>query len=454
MHKKIFILVLILINCRTFGQTFEKTFTPGAATSMLQFDDSSYVASIKWLNVDFLKISSVGDSIESLNRTYCTIQKIMASKFGGFIAIGSYIHVGSGSDACIMRLDDALDTIWVKEYPSIGFYSTGQELIELPDSSLILGVTGNAGMSHVGFRLMHLDKDGNVLWFRNPVSWSSANIYNLAVKDSFIYTALNDEIGMLLLNCYNLQTGDTIWEKRYSSYQSGTNTTLHFTNSMILSGSTIYFAGSDFIDSSGIITNIELLFMTDLNGDSIGARNYAEGQFTKIISTPDGNLCCLGVSIIDSVSLTKFDIMGSPIWSNKFRQFDQCDVHDLISTLDNGFAFCGQAIDTTNQIHYTYIVKTDSIGNGVITTIPYVKSPSGLSCFYNSSEGHLHINFSKEDKTGYEVLIYSLDGKLLMKKKLFAQANKIDLNAMATGGYIVVVKNLRGIFESQKIFIR
>lgn len=444
-------LIGILLSLNSYCQPFEKIYTPGFATSMLQRSDSSFVLSISQVNHGLFKIRENGDSIRYSPFQFCTIRKIITSLPGGFLAIGSNIHAGSSSDAFIMRLNTFLDTIWLKEFVSLGFYSTGEEIIELPDSSIVLGIVGNAGMSHIGFRLLHLDKNGNILWNKNFNTWSNSVVYNLAYKDSFVYTAINEEYDHLQLNCYNLYTGDTAWEKDYYRYSSNSNTVRHWTNSIVVNDSGIFIAGCDVVDSSSFNINRQTIFRTNLIGDSVSLNVYGSGQLTKIIMDSDNNFSCIGINEGDSVSLMKFDFALNPIWTKKFQRFDRCLVYELISTLDGGYAFCGEAVDTLNNINYTYVVRTDSGAGAITTIIPVENFP--VRYFYDYKLKQIRITFENEVIHESEAVIYSVNGNLLFKKDLTEITNTIDMSKLASGFYVVVIKNNHRIVSTQKNFV-
>ncbi len=446
--KKSTLILSILLPLQLFSQSFEEVFSPGNGTTILQRDDSSFIVSTFSLANGILEISPAGDSLSFKDFPYCGFQKMIKSYGDGFLATG--ILPGPGLGSCLIRLDSNLDTLWMKTYLP-GSSSFGMEIIELADSSILLTISESGGMSSYNCYLLHLDVDGNILWQTNP-TFSKSVVNNISSNHNLVYRAVNDEGGFLQLTCYNGLTGDTVWEKKYNQYTSHGMDFKPFSNSIVVSDSGLYIGGNVTSDSAGVISMQEMIFKTDLNGDSVWLQTYLPGTFTKIISTSAQNYYCIGTAL-DSVILFGADDSGTMTLSKNFRRYDFAYPSELISTTDSGFALCGFAQDTTTHINYSYVVRTDSSGIvEIVTAIPEV-SNFIVDYSYNNNDRRLKINFDELEKGMISAEIYSISGQLLLEKKLSDKTNVLDLNSLTTGGYFVVVKRGTANISQYKFLI-
>jgi len=103
-----------------------------------------------------------------------------------------------------------------------------------------------------------------------------------------------------------------------------------------------------------------------------------------------------------------------------------------------------------------YLVMIDDIGcidtsdcvtvtNNVVSTTE-IMEPDEFVVFPNPIQNE--INFSGIDSENSEVIIYSTDGKEILRKKIIDE-NKIDVSELATGSYILKVITESGVYSIQ-----
>jgi hypothetical protein len=441
------IILLTLFYWCTFSadsQTFEKTYFQGDGRCILQKEDSSFIIA-PWKNY-LMHISSVGDSTSVDEYSNTALFNIIRLHDGGYITSGTYIP----NDGCVIRLDNSMDTLWMKTFPQNGNPSFVSEITELADSSIAFSIGGedlNGGHEFFA-KIIHLDQNGNLTW-QTDTFIPELLICNIASKDTQLYSAANINYNghtSVQLTCQNAMNGDTIWQKLY--IDSFTTLDNFCSLSLLATDSNLYMAGFSVSNSTGTSVFQQMIIKTDLNGDSVWMHKYSMGSTTKIISTSPNTLTCVGSQDNDSIVLFQIDSSGNTLWTKYFSPFDQSTAYDLISTSDGGFAFSGNTIDSVNNIYYLYAVRTDSLGK-VLSTIGISEINEKPVNYYYDAINHF-LKIDMEEKENLMALIYSLDGKLIFRKSINDKTIIIDTNSLITGQYIVALQKSNVIVSRYK----
>jgi hypothetical protein len=313
---------------------------------------------------------------------------------GGVIMAGSSVTgVHGQSDCFLSRLDRDGDTLWTKFYGSASSEASYGVLVEDDGTFLFISTLGvltsisgsgdvissftygntqsyaiektsqsNYLIGNSGSDITKLDND------LNPI-WSNSYIPNSRITD-FHETANGDYLvcgvmfgGANKAFVFRVDTdGNLLWMKEYDSGGSDVATGIvELSNgNLMVSG---YTSGYGFIQSGGLILVLnsagDLLHTKTINGyrsllQSIVMKNgfpYLAGEYS------DGDGDALFMKLTNS---------GDLIWSNNYGYQYGGDVFNSISaTNDNGFVLAGRTSTFGNGSLDFYILKTDSLGNGL-----------------------------------------------------------------------------------------
>jgi len=435
MKNRFLLFSFIFISNIISSQTFERSYFSGSSQCILQKEDSSFVLSTR--GPVLFHIGPAGDSISVKTFPIDKIYNLIKSSEGGYILGGD-----DQSRACVIKLDSAMDTLWKKIFPPL--YSSSEmnyvtDLVELDDSSIVFSTRGiGVTDSYTRAVIYRLDKNGNVIWNTTPPMTTRSWACNIAFDTAHLYSALflySAGIYSLQLTSQSILNGDTLWQKFY--YDSVNH---HgFQPSYLLrTDSNFYIAGGiNYYPSINIFLNrqySQMLMKFDLNGDSIWMHEYSDGQFFKINRNSASSFYCVGYEG-DSAVLVKMDGYGNRLLTKYFIGNGQALFLDIIFTSDNELAISGSTIDPTDN--YIYVVRTDSAGI-VHTLIETLPDQLPVEYYFDIASKILHINFDHTENT--DLIIYSMDGKLVTSKKLESSINQVELEWLNSGQYIAVLK--------------
>jgi len=339
--KKIFFLTLLVISISGIAAsqviTFDKTlYSTGdsysnIATQVIQDYDGGYILNC-YHNLKFIKTDQYGyiewikEYPEITNPGY----EIRRTFDGGFIAIGSKLNNGE-SDACLIKLDNNLDTIWTRTYGKADSSEQGASVIQLPDSTFLFSFYTNYGVT-----LHKVDMNGNVLLSKN-----------LSGGGSFVYR----------MYLQNLNDGNFLFWKASELYKMDVNLNIIWTS---IGSSSFAKSTSDNSILTGSRTNFKKL---DINGNLIWEKDISYCR--SMIELSNGNYLLLideSYGVARPCKILQTDTSGN-ILSQTLFEFTG---HNFTNTQDGGFVICG---NIKYDYYYPYtisffaprIIKTDQV---------------------------------------------------------------------------------------------
>ena len=302
-----------------------------------------------------------------------------------------FIAVGKGPS---MRLDKYGNIIWMKNYPING---TGIE--KTKDGNFLIGVS----------KLIKININGDTLWTRPGVIGSKIIISN----DGGFYLCGAKFIDPFLTHPY-LGKYDSLGFPEWEIIYNNNIIDWAFNDGIFEGGSNLVLIGN-YSDSTYITSN-PFIMKTDSMGNLIWFKGYnsdsldyyyldqiqknVKGEF---IVGGSNNLNCYFMHFSSGGLLKRISYIDSNTQS--------VQLHSLINTIDNGFAFTGYYYHAPN--YYVRLVKTDLEGNE-LWRILYGNGFSNIGyCVRQTTDsgfiiiGNREINIQsdiyiiKTDKTGF-----------------------------------------------------
>ena len=233
----------------------------------------------------------------------------------------------------LVKTDSVGNLIWSETYSSTYFGITVSSLVQTNDEGYAFIMVGNEfpASRFSGVFVIKTDSEGNEMWR----------------KVSYGYPPLSTS------PCSVLQASD----------------------------GTLVWGGNYYITfPSGIFLN-----KTDLFGNQIWSRTYADASADCIIQTNDGGFAIAGPYFESSSLLMKTDSAGNNLWNKTYGNFA---IGDLLQTSDGGFAFQGNGL----------LFKTDALGN-----LQWSQTCTGTLGTQTSDGGYLFLNGNtllRTDSTG------------------------------------------------------
>lgn len=374
--KKIFFLLLVLINCSGISQTyFQRLLNEGSIYHIYEGINKEYlIAGILASNVD--------GYIAKLDSNFNTI---WTKKITG-TGIGSIIKVNNGMYYCLsgnklIKFDEAGNFTLIKSY-SINTFMGGyfMNIVQAGPNKLILGGNVQGGGNPNDWMVTVMDTLGNISWIKRYGGFSAddggfveklpnGEILVVGEPESNNDGTSNQNYGMIKLD----SMGNYIWGKDFGSKHGEFGRMAKFTSDNYI---TYLGYGSDSI--SGL--NSPLVAKFDLSGNIIWLKKFHFKKDVGIFSFDEddkGNLIFCG-AISDTIygntiSVGKclafsIDKNGTPLWAKSYG--------DTVFPND-GSSFIGVKYDSRKNIiltgiksqrqttvsYFGYLVKADENGN-------------------------------------------------------------------------------------------
>ena len=353
----------------------------------------------------------------------------------------------------LIRLNSSLDTIWTRSL-STDFFYYNFEMYEMQDSTLILSGEAPFGFpTHFMGSIYHLDREGNILWQSPHEESPLASSFSCDFRDSLIYSVSNtggaNFDSVLKITCYDFFNYSVIWQKVVTDSILYGSVKL-FANSTRVTDSGIIVAGFEHIDSAGVLTDKQLVMKFDFNGNLLWSKKYNEGIFGKCVKNNSGGIVCLGTTQ-DTTVLMSLDENGNQLCKNNIRSFALSYSNDLVVTNDSGYAFVCEARYSSVL---AYVVKTDSLGQiDLSSNINLLDNPGDdFDIIY--FENILNINSKTINPENSILLVYSVNGQMVLQKNISEISTRIYMNQFTSGEYIAAILNAKSsLRKSFKFFV-
>jgi hypothetical protein len=389
---------------------------------------------------------------------------------------GNYVGFGVTQEnpewhscGAIVMYNNIGETLWTKQYafehPSINdMFSmiTFYDGLYTSDNSLVVAGAikdDNLGSSAPNPIVVKTNLIGDTLW-----TWRLFNVDNKIVIESIDETIEGDYIAVGRADLpiipedktYAPQrgfivklssSGEQIYLKEWTDidYNYFTDVAINSNNELVISG--VYWKHPTDDNSTGHT----LLVKTDSIGGTIF---YKQIQYGKNVGAN-----AIAISVTDEICVTSMyeSLLGYINWKydvllQKFSNSGEILFTDyiggqntenwpyaVVSTNDNGFAFCGAY--TTNSGPRSWLVKVDSLGNGVynegwINIINSNQMLSLINIYPNPAQEIINISFPFE-YSAFNATILNLEGKEI---KVFDESEtNFYIGDLCNGVYLVKI---------------
>ncbi len=315
-----------------------------------------------------VRVLSIQDTNLASQQAY---YEVITTSDGGAAFAGLWpVHFG------VMRLDAQGDTVWSKwidPLPNGYTAGTGKSIVQTPDGGFVVaGEIEKSNPYETKAYMVKLDAQGNFLWeyqygsvryvvAQSVINTSDGNILIVGYDR-------NDAVGITTPFVIKLnQSGAVQWTKTYA-------------HALIASPSVnaIEIPSGNFListvekDSSGPVPVYSNILLTiNPQGDSLSTKVFANPyRFLEMDATHDGGYIFTGLWIHDSIPdelvLVKVDAQLQEEWTRIYTHpYSNMGARGTAvkQASDGGFLVCG------NWGEYALLMKTDSLGNVVNTTV-------------------------------------------------------------------------------------
>ena len=281
--------------------------------------------------------------------------------------------------------------VFNKVYDNDSLYDAAQAIVETPTGYLIGGQTQDIFSGYFAAYLINIDFNGDTLWTKEYLLTNGGDqILDICIlSDGYMVCGVTKDVLGVKSDAYLMKLdmqGDSLWLKRYGSTENdwGYSLTQSLDGGFVCGGWTFNTIDPNYADA--------WVFKTDSLGNLLWEKqfdNYGlQDNFDKVIITPDGNIVCAGVTVIDAVTgldyVVKLNQQGDTIWTKQFGGLECGGTFDINTTQDGGFIGCGAKCVDGNQKASAY--KLDSLGN-VLWYNTYARG-SGSGEYYSFSAIH------------------------------------------------------------------
>lgn len=399
---------------------------------------------------------------------HSTLWAVDLTKTGGYVGIGStQDNPDWHQSGAIVMYEENGDTLWTKQYAFDNpFYPGTKYEINFYDGkctndNCILAVGGiNATeSSNVNPIIMKTNLQGDTLWtWRLFEEENRIRIMSVAETQEGDYVAVGRADKPLIdttKTTYAPQRGfivklsadgELIYLKEWTDidYNLFDDVAINSAGELLIAG-TYFNHPPEYPDDS----YHALLVKTDENGETIFYKQIEYGKnitgVTLSVSETDDIILVsiyeslLGYDVWHSdVMLQRYKQVGTLLWSQYIGGQDvNTRPHSVISSNDNGVAFCGSFSTDTSLC--SWLVKTDSLGNG-----PYGQGwMNAVETNMISDEFNIYpnpaaqnFNISSLDVNKIEsIIIYDINGKIIKTQKTVNFP--MDISDLKNGIYIV-----------------
>ncbi|MGQ0829249.1 MAG: T9SS type A sorting domain-containing protein [Bacteroidota bacterium] len=328
-----------------------------ALYSVQQTSDGGYITSgytneIAWR---LIKTNASGDTI--FTRTFGAGNKPLG---GTAFCVrqtsdGGYIVGGGFETPTLTKLDASGNFVWGKHFDdaaTVTDYSPVHTVEQTTDGGYILSASAGVQM-----RLIKTNSIGDTLWTKTE--------YNTSQTIPVIGSAFQIAGGYYIWA--GGQPNKPFWVAEFDV--SGNMTWVKQYPEIILSGSYGY-------GDKRLLQTAEggYIFIADYSGNKIvkieawgeieWAKTYGAAagvSLNSIHQTTDGRYVAVGRDSA-GLCLIKMDGLGVILWSKRFLNQNGAEAWSVKQTTDKGFIIAGTYMGT-NNLNYSYLIKTDSLGN-------------------------------------------------------------------------------------------
>lgn len=330
---------------------------------------------------------------------------------GGYVLAGATFKSGN-MDVYLVKTDAAGEVTWARTY---GGYSSdqGNAVLQTADGGYV--ITGYTESYTTGYRSVYLvktDAAGNMEWNRTYSRYYDDEGYAVCqTADGGYVISGSTYVGYGNTDLYLIRTdaaGNMLWDKTFggSSNDIGLSVGLTADDGFILSG------------------------------------QYRDGSYYAWLIKTDGN--------------------GNNVWNHTYQSIAGMNTYGVSAqqTADSGYCLAG--VTTLSGIDYTYLLKTDELGNFTWNQTYSATPSSGSSgiSMQQTNDGGYVISGYTEVYGGYELYLIKTDGSGMMSwQDAYNHGSAIitygySVRQTADNGYIVCGMTCTADFELDPYLVK
>ena len=327
---------------------------------------------------DFWLVKTDASGNAQWNKTYGgtgyeSLNAFVQTSDGGYALLGSTNSFGAGYiDFWLVKTDSAGNALWNKTYGGTD-YDGASVLVQTSDGGYALaGDTQSYGAGEMDFWLVKTDASGNAQW-NKTYGGTGRERYGDFVQTSDGGYALTGETGSYgagSVDAWLVKTdsaGNALWNKTYG----GTN--FDYSDDLVQTADGGY-ALAGFTQSFGAGSYDAWLVRTDSAGNTLWNMTYGGtgGDYAlDLVKTADGGYAIAGATETFGAGssdfwLVKTDALGTMQWNKTYGGTNDDTPWALVQTVDDGYAIAGYTYSFGAGNRDIWLVKTDSLGNGLI----------------------------------------------------------------------------------------
>lgn len=456
-------IILLFLSLKIFSQPlfFEKKFgtaLPDYSRSIVQLPSgtvyllgNSASGNLGNTDVSLIRLDKYGNEEwteyygdENFNNGYC----INKCSDGNLIFVADALISSSDKDILIYKVDTLGGIIWQYLY-STSLNESAQYIEETTDGGYVAAGFQTDTFGFNNSLVFKIDANGNFVWDKS--FGGSDNDYASAIKQipggNLILTADTKSYGA---GEYDVEltkmdaNGNIIWQYTYGDSLNNGCQGIYVTSDNYL----ISFGETELYPASPYDMFVEKL---DTNGVSIWKQYYGNISTTdacfSIAETFDLGYMLTGYSNsfnggapID-LAVIKIDSSGNQLWGRSYGGLGVDIGYQIIPSLDNGFYITGKYFDVEFSDDQYYLLHIDKDSGSVTTISDRFGKLLDLLVYPNPNNGNFYIKSTVKDMP-VEIMIYSIEGKLILEKKIELSNSLISLNLLLSKGiYIVEIKS-------------
>ncbi|MDD4148960.1 MAG: T9SS type A sorting domain-containing protein, partial [Bacteroidales bacterium] len=155
----------------------------------------------------------------------------------------------------------------------------------------------------------------------------------------------------------------------------------------------------------------------------------------------------------DDTWLIKYNSDGDKLWDKTIGAKDTDEIaFDLICSNDGGIVLFG-GYHQYHQNFYGWIVKTDSLGNGVYnsgwqSSITHVQFSNDINVYPNPTSDYVTVGLT-DLRTNFDVYLYNMTGQLVYYSENNTEACKFSVVDLPEGMYIIKIMSENRVYTGK-----
>jgi len=405
-----------------------------------------------------------------LSAVHSTLWAVDLTKTGGYVGIGTTQDNPDWHESGAIVMYDSLgDTLWTKQYafdnpfiPGTKYKIFFNDGIYTSDNCMLAG--GSVKSTESGDLnpiMVKTTLQGDTLWtWRLYEEENDIQIKSVTETSDGDYIAVGRADMPILSEDKTYapqrgfivkisQAGELIFLKEWTDidYNLFDDVAINSAGELLIAG-TYFHHPPEYPDDS-----YHALFVkTNENGETIFYKQIEYGKnitgVTLSVSEADDiSLVSIYESLLgyeawhSDVMLQRYKHGGELLWTQYIGGQDvNTRPYSAISTSDNGVAFCG-LYHVSNDNNYSWLVKTDSLGNGPYTDgwINAVETnivDNKFSIYPNPASEYCQISLP-ENANVANIILYDISGKTVLNENVSNRTVKLNLRNLTPGIYLV-----------------